>query len=133
MKREIKFRVFFNDKLVGYERLSESGWEWMAIDLNPDTGERWTPGVFVPGVAYKRDAFTGLTDKTGKDVYEHDIIHMHVYTYIVRYEFAKFVCYHHCPGKNYHDTKWGDLNRLADPDFYGYHWEVIGNIHHELL
>jgi uncharacterized phage protein (TIGR01671 family) len=79
MSREIKFRIIrFNTKgyfIFGYERLNDAGdWEWMCLELNPDKGERWTPGVLWTGYTYKRDQLTGLKDDDGVDIYEHDIV-----------------------------------------------------------
>lgn len=74
MTREIKFKIFYDNKIVGYERLSNTGWEWMALDLNPDNGERWSNGVFPQNEKYKRYEFTGFTDKNGIEIYEDSVI-----------------------------------------------------------
>jgi hypothetical protein len=131
-QRVIKFRVILNDKIIGYEKLTEKGWQWMCPDLNPDSGlERWIPGVFGDHSPYNRDQFTGLHDKAGNEIYEDDIVALadpdgkHRFTYIVRFEDAKFVLYHTI--KRY--GKWGDLHRAFDPDFSKYNFVKIGNLH----
>lgn len=71
--------------------------------------------------------YTGLKDCEGKDIFESDILTLDgtKYMYEVRYEDAKFVCYH--IGNDY--GKWGDLHRFYDPDFKDYKMRIVGNIH----
>jgi hypothetical protein len=43
---EIKFEVYCDGELVGYERIGADGrWERMVPTLNPEHEELWTPGV----------------------------------------------------------------------------------------
>lgn len=72
--REIKFRIIFQNKINGYERLGKEGWQWMSLQLNPDKGERWTAGVYPQNSRYIRKQFIGLKDKNGKDIYHSDFI-----------------------------------------------------------
>jgi len=32
---------------VGFERLTEKGWQWRYFAIDPDNGERWCDGVIV--------------------------------------------------------------------------------------
>lgn len=70
--------------------------------------------------------FTGLKDKNGVDIYEGDLIRFaDKYTYVVKFEDAKFVGYH----ANNDWGKWGDIYKLAEPEFDKYGYFVIGNIY----
>lgn len=87
MDREIKFRIIRDNKIIGYERIGDNGWEWMCLELNPDKGERWCSGVFPKSKEYKRVQFIGQEDPNGKEIYEGDII------YKDKDGRAWFVCY----------------------------------------
>jgi hypothetical protein len=44
--KTIKFEVYHNGELIGYERIGADGnWEWMVPSLNPEHKELWTTGV----------------------------------------------------------------------------------------
>lgn len=73
MAREIKFRVIFKGKIVGYERLNDDGWQWMYLELNPDNGERWVKGVISQTDRCARVQFTGLKDRNDKEIFEGDV------------------------------------------------------------
>ncbi len=67
-KIDIKFQVLHKGQIFGYERLTQSGWEWICIELNPDSGERWVKGVFNDNTELVRKQLIGL-DKDGKEIY----------------------------------------------------------------
>ena len=60
MGREIKFRAWFQDKMWMQEDIQEDGWELAALWVKD------SPIIFMQ--------FTGLHDKSGREVYEHDLI-----------------------------------------------------------
>ncbi len=73
--REIKYKVFFKDKLYGYEKLDKHEWTFMCPELNPDNFERWCSGVFKYG-PHDRVQFTGISDINKKEIYEGDFLSM---------------------------------------------------------
>lgn len=120
-QRVIKFRrAYFNydGSFYGFK-------EW---GPNIEGGKGFLAPSYIHGCKSGADQqFTGLLDKHGKEIYEGDILRLDgKYTYDVRYEDAKFVCYHI---KGNALGKWGDLHRFFDPEYSKYHVVVIGDIY----
>lgn len=140
--REIKFRAWDEgNKVMHYDfqwiQSGNEGNDWICFvsDKTPwpsvDNGILFNNPYFSQQL--KKMQFTGIRDKNGKEIYDGDILSFaDTYFYEVRFEDAKFVCYH--LNKQY--GKWGDLSRIYDVDFAKYGGiEIIGNIyeHPELL
>jgi len=122
--REIKFRVIHENEIVGYEYLTEYGWRWNWIELNPNKGERWSRGVIEDSTstAMFREQYTGLKDRKDKDVYEGDIIkspNWNPSRYKVIFQEGEF-CFVSFDGGE---------NPYTNPIHYVNYFEVIGNIH----
>jgi len=76
---KIKFRVVYNNKIIGYERLNKEGfWEWMCLELNPDNWERWCKGVYPydDNNIIIRNPYVNVNDEEGNETYEFDIINV---------------------------------------------------------
>lgn len=113
---QIEFRIIFRSKVVGYERLTEDGWEWMCLELNPDNGERWTSGAYPNGSKYIRNQFIGIKDCKKQKIYTDDVV--------------KGVNKHKGQSEVFFDTNalcYQPFSYLDDR--YGENFEVIGNIH----
>jgi YopX protein len=108
MKREIKFRLIKNNKIVGYERFDHGEWFYSR------DGSQWNEHFILHD---DKDQYTGLPDKHGTEIAQADIVKNKVgLLYEVR--FGKFA-----------DTKWH-----AQYGFYLYDFEskmIMGNMGYE--
>ena len=132
---EIKFRVIFDNHVIGYERLNKNNnWEWMDIDLNPTNGERWSSGVY-PSFkkGYIRNQFTGLMSYDGgwgipsKETYIGDIIKYvstegKVYIKEIKWNAELCcICFGNISYEDLHDSAFHQPSKI--------HFEIIGNIY----
>lgn len=119
---EIKFRVVYDGKAIGIERLTINGWAWMSYDLNPSKGERWTNGVFPECYGLIRNQFTGMKDVSGSEIYEGDLVkNSSVSGEVIFDDGAYSILVTKQFNKSY------DIG--AKPPLYDFDNEVIGNVY----
>lgn len=122
--RDIKFRLILKGKIVGYERLTQRGWEWMFLSLNPDSGERWTRGV-IESSKYIRNQYTCFKDRDNQELYEGDIIMFTLQDGTIEYGVIRFSDdgFWTSQKKGYHEEL------LSDELSSNLDYKKIGNIH----
>ena len=119
MSREIKFRCFNKD--------DDYGMFYGGFSIHATAG-KFQPDSLLNDAEngdYVVMQFTGLTDKNGKDIYEGDL----VLARDVRICEVIFHKYAGCWDLNLVKVLTDDTTCSMSPALYGYHAEVIGNIH----
>ncbi len=88
MRRELKFRLIKDKKIVGYERFDHGRWRYSR------DGIRWNDTVIAHD---NKDQYTGRTNKRGTEIYEGDIVNWfdklgrNDVPFVVAYEHAQFI------------------------------------------
>ncbi len=88
MKRELKFRLIHDNKIVGYERFNHGKWRYSR------DGMRWNDTVIAHD---DKDQYTGRKDHHGTEIYEGDIVNWfdklgrNDVPFVVAYEHAQFI------------------------------------------
>ncbi len=129
--REIKFRLIEKGKIVGYERWNSLAGKW-CYDTKAD-GNFDIRNPFIPHT--DKDAFTGLKDKNGVEIYEGDKIrYMDGKDMVVEWKDGTYCGWHihgkRKMGEHIHHYIYG-LYNYGKLDNCNYNHEVIGHIHEE--
>ena len=123
-QREIKFKVYHENKFVGFERLTETDddifWEWTCIEVYSKGKWEWFTGTFPGGQKYVRVQFSGVVDNNGREIYEGDIMRDDKYGST---EISKVVFLDGCFACDY-----GKLGQYPISRRLGYDATVIGNV-----
>ena len=75
MSRNIKFKLYYQNQVFGYEWLDETGWHHSVIDLVKESAgtlpHNWAVNDYKKLV---RAQFTGLYDSKNNEIYQGDIV-----------------------------------------------------------
>lgn len=80
-QRSIKFKLYYQNQLFGYEFLTENGWQYCTLELDTDENGNFKrthlgtiPHYFIQDKNnLVRAEWTGLYDENNQEVYEGDI------------------------------------------------------------